>query len=94
MSSMFSGPSWAAKSITSQNADDATSSADFTKKDTLTRLGDKLYPLLCVSVHEHAWLGSGYGIWGKEEYMKRFWSVLDWDKVVDRWTKFAPAARS
>lgn len=63
------------------------------KGPKIARIGEVLNPLFCVSVHEHAWLPS-YGVWGKEEYMKRFWSVLDWDKVVDRWTKFAPAARS
>ena len=45
------------------------------------KIGETLYPLLCVSVHEHAWVGAGYGVWGKEEYMKRFWTVVDWEKV-------------
>ena len=57
--------------------------ADFNK------LGTQLYPLFCLSVHEHAWLG-GYGIWGKEEYLKRFWNVLDWKKVSDAFELFAP----
>jgi Fe-Mn family superoxide dismutase len=58
--------------------------ADFEK------IGTNLYPLFCVSVHEHAWLTAGYGIWGKEEYLKRFWTVLDWKKVNDAFNLFAP----
>ncbi|GBE79216.1 manganese and iron superoxide dismutase [Sparassis crispa] len=47
------------------------------------KVGEVLYPLFCVSVHEHAWVSAGYGVWGKEEYMKRFWTVLNWAKVED-----------
>ena len=53
------------------------------------KVGTQLYPLFCLSVHEHAWLAGGYGIWGKEEYLKRFWSVLDWKKVSDAFDLFA-----
>ncbi|KAL7282034.1 hypothetical protein ACG7TL_003501 [Trametes sanguinea] len=56
-------------------------------------LGGVVYPLLCVSVHEHAWVGAGYGVWGKEEYMKRFWSVVDWEKVCQMYMKVAPVER-
>lgn len=58
--------------------------ADFDK------VGTHLFPLFCLSVHEHAWLTAGYGIWGKEEYLKRFWTVLDWKKVSDAFLDFAP----
>ena len=58
--------------------------ADFDK------IGTHLYPLFCLSVHEHAWLTAGYGVWGKEEYLKRFWTVLDWKKVSDAFNLFAP----
>lgn len=58
--------------------------ADFDK------IGTQLYPLFCLSVHEHAWLTAGYGVWGKEEYLKRFWTVLDWKKVSDAFNLFAP----
>ena len=54
------------------------------------RIGETLAPLLCVSVHEHAWVGAGYGVWGKEEYMKRFWSVVDWEKVSRLYEKVRP----
>ncbi|KIY45940.1 hypothetical protein FISHEDRAFT_48500 [Fistulina hepatica ATCC 64428] len=40
-----------------------------------------LFPLFCVSVHEHNWLSAGFGVWGKEAWMREFWSVLDWEKV-------------
>jgi len=53
-------------------------------------IGSTLYPLFCVNVHEHAWMGAGYGIWGKEEYLKRFWTVLDWKKVSEAYAKFSP----
>jgi Fe-Mn family superoxide dismutase len=46
-----------------------------------TKIGSILSPLFCISINEHAWISSGYGVWGKEEYLKRFWSVLDWKKV-------------
>ncbi|KAF9821049.1 hypothetical protein IEO21_01026 [Rhodonia placenta] len=52
-------------------------------------VGDTLFPLFCVSVHEHAWMSAGYGVWGKEEYMQRFWSVLDWEraeKAYNHWS--------
>ncbi|THV05347.1 hypothetical protein K435DRAFT_773795 [Dendrothele bispora CBS 962.96] len=42
---------------------------------------ETFYPLFCVSVHEHAWLAAGYGVWGKERWLKEFWNVLDWEKV-------------
>ncbi|ESK93615.1 manganese superoxide dismutase [Moniliophthora roreri MCA 2997] len=50
-------------------------------KRTDLYLGEKLFPLFCVSVNEHAWLSAGYGVWGKEEWLKKFWTVLDWEKV-------------
>lgn len=59
----------------------------------LKTLGEYIYPLFCVSVHEHCWL-LDHGIWGKEEYMKAFWSVLDWQQVVQRFETFHPPRRS
>lgn len=47
--------------------------------------GTPLYPLFCVSVYEHNWLSAGYGVWGKEEWMKRFWDVLYWPKINQTW---------
>jgi superoxide dismutase, Fe-Mn family len=55
--------------------------------------GKTLHPLFCVSVFEHAWMSAGYGVWGKEEYMRRFWAVVDWEKANSRYlyhTKRSP----
>ncbi|CCM04022.1 uncharacterized protein FIBRA_06179 [Fibroporia radiculosa] len=57
-----------------------------------SQIGEFIYPLFCVSVHEHAWVSAGYGVWGKEEYMKRFWSVLDWGRVGQAYEKFISSA--
>lgn len=43
--------------------------------------GEILYPLFCVPVYEHAWMSAGYGVWGKEQWLKEFWSVLNWGRV-------------
>lgn len=42
--------------------------------------GEELFPLLCVSVHERDWLPD-YGMWGREEYLMRFWECVDWARV-------------
>lgn len=52
-------------------------------------MGNTLYPLLCLSVHEHAWMSAGYGVWGKEEWIKEFWSVVDWEKVSKAYSHFS-----
>ncbi|KAJ3483711.1 hypothetical protein NLI96_g6125 [Meripilus lineatus] len=57
------------------------------------KVGRKLYPLLCLSVHERVWVDAGYGVWGKEEYAKRFWSVVDWEKVSLAYKKFFSTGR-
>jgi Fe-Mn family superoxide dismutase len=43
--------------------------------------GEILYPLFCLPVYEHTWMSAGYGVWGKEQWLKEFWSVLDWRRV-------------
>lgn len=53
----------------------------------LTTLGEYIYPLFCISVHEHCWL-LDHGIWGKERYLKEFWAVVNWDQVVQRFEAF------
>lgn len=35
-------------------------------------------------------MAAGYGVWGKEEWLKQFWTVLDWAKVSDAYAKFVP----
>lgn len=57
-------------------------------------VGSRLCPLFCVSIHEHAWMSAGYGVWGKKEYLKRFWTALDWTKVSDTYLSFANNART
>jgi Fe-Mn family superoxide dismutase len=56
---------------------------------SLETLGETLYPLFCVSVHEHAWMAGGYGVWGRETYLERFWSSLDWAAVRDSYALYA-----
>ncbi|SAM86459.1 related to Superoxide dismutase [Ustilago bromivora] len=53
------------------------------------KVGKELYPLLNISVHEHAWLND-YGIMGKEEYLTRFWNCVNWDKVEQRFDSYCP----
>lgn len=53
-----------------------------------TQLGQAVFPLFCISVHEHAWMSAGYGVWGKEKWLKDFWSVLDWEKVSKSYHHF------
>ncbi|KAJ7477103.1 manganese superoxide dismutase [Mycena galericulata] len=43
--------------------------------------GEVLYPLFCISVQEHAWITAGYGVWGKEAWLREFWNVLNWRQV-------------
>lgn len=52
-----------------------------------TQVGNDIYPLLNLSIHEHAWLRD-YGVWGKEEYVRNFWEVVDWRVVQDRFDKY------
>ncbi|KAM0752868.1 hypothetical protein T439DRAFT_323477 [Meredithblackwellia eburnea MCA 4105] len=49
--------------------------------------GQKVLPLACLSVHPHCYMHD-YGLWGREEYVKRWWSQLDWQKVEDSYAKF------
>ncbi|KAF9057777.1 Manganese/iron superoxide dismutase [Panaeolus papilionaceus] len=48
---------------------------------SMLNAGETLFPLFVVPVYEHAWMSAGYGVWGKEPWLKEFWSVLDWQKV-------------
>lgn len=56
-------------------------------------IGDFLTPLLCISVQEHAWVGTGYGVWGKEEYLKRFWSVVNWRNISETFSRIVKSRR-
>lgn len=41
---------------------------------------EEINPLLCLSVHERAWM-TDYGVWGKEAYLHNFWDVVDWTRL-------------
>lgn len=55
-------------------------------------VGQKLSPLLCLSVNEHAWLPD-WGIWGKETYLSRFWECVNWELVSQRFAELAQHSR-
>ncbi|KDR83513.1 hypothetical protein GALMADRAFT_235700 [Galerina marginata CBS 339.88] len=48
---------------------------------SMMSVGKTIFPLFCVPVYEHAWMSAGFGVWGKEAWLREFWSVLDWRKV-------------
>ena len=52
-----------------------------TATDRLQKVGSVIYPLFCLPVYEHAWMSAGFGVWGKEDWLKEFWTVLDWERV-------------
>jgi superoxide dismutase, Fe-Mn family len=62
----------------------------FVRTEVELPTGDLLYPLFCLSLNEHAWISAGYGVWGKEEWLKKFWTVLDWGKVSQAYEKLIP----
>lgn len=49
--------------------------------------GIEVIPLLCINTWEHVWLrdygvgAGGYG--GKRMYIEKWWSHIDWNKVMD-----------
>ena len=51
-------------------------------------IGDVIYPLMCLSLREHVWMSAGYGVWGKEEYVRRMWSAVDWKAVSGAYAAF------
>lgn len=63
-----------------------TTVAQRARTSNMLHAGEILYPLFCVPVYEHAWMSAGYGVWGKEKWLKEFWSVLDWQKVDSAYT--------
>lgn len=46
------------------------------------QIGQALHPLLALSVHPHCYL-EDYGVWGREEYVRNWWSAVDWRKVEE-----------
>ncbi|WFD41530.1 superoxide dismutase [Malassezia psittaci] len=47
-------------------------------------IGNHIYPLFCVSMFEHAWLGD-YGFWGKERYLTNFFDCINWERAEQLW---------
>ena len=58
-----------------------TSSHSPLDKTDLLNVGKTLFPLFCVPVYEHAWMSAGYGVWGKEAWLRELWTVVDWEKI-------------
>jgi Fe-Mn family superoxide dismutase len=52
------------------------------------KTGAQLYPLTCISVHPHCYL-KDYGLWGREEYVKNWWSAVDWGAVERNFDAYA-----
>ena len=42
-----------------------------------------------VCVYKHAWMAAGYGVWGMDAYLERFWTCLDWAAVRDGYAQYA-----
>ncbi|KAF7330752.1 Manganese superoxide dismutase [Mycena venus] len=78
-----SAEAWNSQPAGIQDAADATPAGPLTKQVDALHYGEVLYPLFCISVQEHAWLTAGYGIWGKEAWLREFWNVLNWRQVSE-----------
>ncbi|GJN90532.1 hypothetical protein Rhopal_003543-T1 [Rhodotorula paludigena] len=51
------------------------------------RIGQSLHPLACISTHPHCYLAD-YGLWGRDEYVKKWWGAVDWAKIEDAYDGF------
>ncbi|GAA5819961.1 hypothetical protein JCM11251_005426 [Rhodosporidiobolus azoricus] len=56
------------------------------------QVGKSLHPLLCLSVHPHCYI-EDYGVWGRDEYVKKWWGAVDWKKVEEAYEAFTRRAR-
>ncbi|KAI9729571.1 MAG: hypothetical protein M1834_006767 [Cirrosporium novae-zelandiae] len=45
--------------------------------------GIDVIPILCVNTWEHVWLRD-FGVAGKDEFLKRWWDRIDWEKVAHK----------
>lgn len=50
-------------------------------------VGRSILPLACISLHPHCYLAD-YGVWGREEYVRRWFGAVDWKKVEASYEKF------
>lgn len=55
-------------------------------------IGKQLHPLVCLSTHPHCYL-EDYGLWGRDEYVKKWWGAVDWKKVEEAYEGFVRKAR-
>ncbi|BGP40205.1 hypothetical protein JCM10450v2_004184 [Rhodotorula kratochvilovae] len=56
------------------------------------RVAQSLHPLACINVHPHCYL-EDYGLWGRDEYVRKWWGAVDWKKVEDAYEAFTRKAR-
>lgn len=72
--------------IHSEVTTDTSSHSPLDKSD-LMNVGKTLFPLFCVPVYEHAWMSAGYGVWGKEAWLRELWTVVDWEKISNAYNQ-------
>lgn len=56
-------------------------------------VGATLHPLACISVHPHCYL-EDYGLWGRDEYVRKWWSAVDWSRVEQAYDAFTSRAKA
>jgi superoxide dismutase, Fe-Mn family len=80
--------------LSSYDPSDPTALADtpltpVPKSRNLRNMGDIIWPLFALPVLEHCGMSAGFGVWGQEEWIRKFWTVLDWKKVSDAFAAHA-----
>jgi Fe-Mn family superoxide dismutase len=61
----------------------ASAQRAFGQQPNDSKVGETLQPLLCLSVHEHAWLPD-HGF-EQDVYLQRFWECVNWTRVANLW---------
>ncbi|GAA5965934.1 hypothetical protein JCM8115_000755 [Rhodotorula mucilaginosa] len=56
-------------------------------------VGATLHPLACISVHPHCYL-EDYGLWGRDEYVRKWWHAVDWSRVEQAYDAFTTRAKA
>ncbi|KAL8279208.1 hypothetical protein RQP46_008464 [Phenoliferia psychrophenolica] len=59
----------------------------FTASASEKDIGRSILPLACISLHPHCYLAD-YGVWGREEYVRRWFGAVDWQKVEASYDRF------
>lgn len=52
-----------------------------------------IHPILCLSVHPHCYL-KDYGVWGRGEYVNKWWGAIDWTKVEHSYARIVQKSSS